>query len=230
KGISTAGEIAEISGVPRSRTYDVRESLEIRGFAIKKLGKPVKYISVKPEIVIEKLKNNTFTDAEEKVKTLSNLKDTKEFEELQQLHKSGVEPIKNHELSTSIRGRSNLYSQLRNTMESAEKTVYITSSANELTTKQKMFTEVFDKLNKRGITIKVIISDSDEDAKKLSKKLRVPIKFKNINARFLIADKKELIFTIKPNSVHEDYDYGVWVNSEYFASSMAYMFELAWKD
>ena len=28
KGISSAGEIAEISGVPRSRTYDVLESLE----------------------------------------------------------------------------------------------------------------------------------------------------------------------------------------------------------
>ena len=66
KGISSAGEIAEISGVPRSRTYDVLESLEKRGFVIQKLGKPVKYIAVKPEIVIEKLKNNTATHAEEK--------------------------------------------------------------------------------------------------------------------------------------------------------------------
>ena len=53
KGIASAGEIAEISGVPRSRTYDVLESLEKRGFAIVKIGKPVKYISVKPTEVIE---------------------------------------------------------------------------------------------------------------------------------------------------------------------------------
>ena len=33
KGIASAGEIAEISGVPRSRTYDVLESLEKQGFA-----------------------------------------------------------------------------------------------------------------------------------------------------------------------------------------------------
>ena len=38
KGIASAGEIAEISGVPRSRTYDVLESLEKRGFTILKLG------------------------------------------------------------------------------------------------------------------------------------------------------------------------------------------------
>jgi len=39
KGVASAGEIAEISGVPRSRTYDVLESLEKKGFAIIKIGK-----------------------------------------------------------------------------------------------------------------------------------------------------------------------------------------------
>ena len=47
RGIASAGEIASISSVPRSRTYDVLESLEKRGFAITKIGKPVKYIAVK---------------------------------------------------------------------------------------------------------------------------------------------------------------------------------------
>jgi UDP-N-acetylglucosamine 2-epimerase (non-hydrolysing) len=36
-GVSSAGEIAEISGVPRSRTYDVLEGLEKAGFVIQKL-------------------------------------------------------------------------------------------------------------------------------------------------------------------------------------------------
>src|SRR3989338_9228646 len=67
KGIASAGEVAEISGVPRSRTYDVLEGLEKRGFAITKLGKPVKYIGVKPRAIIEKLKNNVKSDAEERV-------------------------------------------------------------------------------------------------------------------------------------------------------------------
>lgn len=230
KGVSSAGEIAEISGVPRSRTYDVLESLEKAGFVIEKLGKPVKYIAVKPEVVIEKLKNNTMKSAEEKVKTLSKLKDTQEYEELKDLHKTGVEPIKNHELSTSIKGRQNLYSQIRDVMENAESSVHMISSSYELLSKQKMFSTIFDKLKKRKIDIKIIIPESEEDAKKLEKKLKVPIKSKSINSRFVIADKRELIFTIKPTSVHEDFDYGVWINSEYFANSLAYMFELAWKN
>jgi len=156
RGMSSAGEIAEMSGVPRSRTYDVLESLEKRGFAIEKLGKPVKYLAVKPSIVIEKLKNNTMKYAEEKVEVLSNLKDTKEYEELQSLHDTGIEPVKNHELSTSIKGRSNLYSQLRDTMESSEDCVYLATSSYELMSKQKMFSEVFDKLKKRNVDMKVL--------------------------------------------------------------------------
>lgn len=230
KGISSAGEIAEISGVPRSRTYDVLESLEKRGFAIEKLGKPVKYIAVKPEIVIEKLKNNTVKNAEERVKVLSDLKDTKEFEELKELHKSGIEPIKNQELSTSIKGRANLYNQMRDVMENAQTSVYLSTSSYELMSKQKMFTEIFEKLKKRKIDVKVMVSDLEDEAKKLSKKFGAIVKAKLINARFIIADRREIIFTIKPTTVHEDFDYGVWINSEFFANSMAYMFELAWKD
>src|SRR3989338_3401555 len=73
KGIASAGEVTEISGVPRSRTYDVLEGLEKRGFAIMKLGKPVKYIAVKPNIVIEKLKSKTINEANDKIKNISKL-------------------------------------------------------------------------------------------------------------------------------------------------------------
>src|SRR3990172_6900834 len=98
KGIASAGEVAEISGVPRSRTYDVLESLEKRGFAITKIGKPVKYISVKPTEVIEKIKSKAMLEAQEKVKSLSSLKETPEYMELELLHKSGFSPIKSSDI------------------------------------------------------------------------------------------------------------------------------------
>ncbi len=228
RGISSAGEIAEISNVPRSRTYDVLEGLEKRGFVIQKLGKPVKYIAVKPNVVIEKLKNNTMNSAEEKLKTLSNLKDTAEYKELEELHNSGIVPIKNHDMSTSIKGRNNLYIQMRDLMENAQRHVYLVSSSYELLNKAKMFKEVFEKLKKRKIDVRVMIPDDNKEVEKLSKKFNVEIRSKPINARFLIADKAELIFTMKPTNVHEDFDYGVWVNSPFFSNSVAYMFELAW--
>lgn len=230
KGISSAGEIAEISGVPRSRTYDVLEGLEKRGFAIQKIGKPVKYIAVKPGIIIEKLKNNTMRLAEERVEVLDKLIDSPEYEEIKALHDSGLEPVRNQNVSSSIKGRSNLYSQMRDIMENSEESLYVATSMFELNNKFRMFSEVFAKLKKRGVDIKVIISESEEDAKKMSKKLGIEIKSKKVNGRFIISDKKEIVFTIRPSSIHEDSDNAFWINSQYFTNSLAYMFELAWKD
>jgi len=99
KGIASAGEIAEISGVPRSRTYDVLESLEKQGFAIAKIGKPVKYLAVKPVAILEKLKNNALHNATEKVEILAQLKETKEYAELEELYKTGITPIRHEEMN-----------------------------------------------------------------------------------------------------------------------------------
>jgi len=82
KGVASAGEIAEMSRVPRSRTYDVLESLEKKGFAIVKLGKPVKYMGIKPKMVLEKIKNNIKKNAEDRVKSLADIKLTEEFVKL----------------------------------------------------------------------------------------------------------------------------------------------------
>jgi hypothetical protein len=101
---------------------------------------------------------------------------------------------------------------------------------DELLSKQKMFKDIFNKLKKRKINIKIMIPDNENEVNKLTRKFGVPIKSKNMNARFLISDRRELIFTIKPTNVHEDFDYGVWINSEFFTNSLAYMFDLAWKD
>ena len=56
RGVSTAGELSDIANVPRSRSYDVLESLEKKGFIIMKLGKPIKYIAVTPSEVVDRVK------------------------------------------------------------------------------------------------------------------------------------------------------------------------------
>src|SRR3989344_5547615 len=113
KGIASAGEVASLSEVPRSRTYDVLESLEKRGFAIAKLGKPVKYIGVKPKMIIEKLKNNVRKDAEEKMFELARIKTTNEFETLESLYLGGLEPVRKEDISIALKGRSNISNHVK---------------------------------------------------------------------------------------------------------------------
>ena len=163
KGVASAGEIAEMSGVPRSRTYDVLESLEKGGFAIMKLGKPVKYIAVKPNIVIEKLKLKTMKDADEKIENISKLKKTDEYRELEQLYNVGITPVKQEDISGSVRGKSTIYNHIKELLENSKKEVIICTTTQELLSKSRFFSLLFDRLQKNNIKIKIALSGDEKE-------------------------------------------------------------------
>jgi len=228
KGIASAGEIAELSGVPRSRTYDVLESLEKRGFAIIRIGKPVKYIAIKPTEVIEKMKNDTMQEAHEKVKSLSNLKSTNEYAELAQLHTTGISPIKVQEITGSLRGRANIISKIRDLVENCEKEVLICTSVIDFEDKARVLVPAIEKLTKNNIKVKLAISGDEEKIKKISHKHNLKPKIIDSNARFFIADKKQAILMITPEN--SDEEMGVWLNSEFFTQSLHNLIEKTWNN
>jgi len=228
RGVASAGEIAEISGVPRSRTYDVLESLEKQGFTIMKLGKPVKYIAVKPNIIIEKLKSNTLKDTDEKLKILSELKSTKEYSELEQLYTVGIEPVRHEDVSGAIKGKSTIYNHIKDVLENAKKQVIICTSAEEIKNKSRFFSTIFERLKKANIKITVALSGEEKDIKKISSKFKIKAKPINIDAKFYIVDNDQVLFIIsKGNSPDEEL--AVWLNTPFFTSALAFLFEEAVK-
>jgi len=226
RGVCSVGEISEVSGVPRSRTYDVLESLEKNGFAITKLGKPVKYVAVKPAAVIEKLKNNAKREAEEKVKTLNKLPGTDEFKKLELLHKSGIEPVKHGDLSSAIKGRGNIYNYLKEILDNADKEIIICTTAEEILRRIKVFDQLFGRLRKSGVVIKLALNGNDVELREVANRLKIkPIKF-GMDAKFMIVDRNQALLMVT-NSEHEDQEVGIWVNSPFFANSLASLFDLA---
>lgn len=223
KGIASAGEVAELSGVPRSRTYDVLESLEKRGFAITKIGKPVKYISVKPTEVIEKIKSNAMQEAQERVKSLSSLKETQEYTELEQLHNSGISPIKSSEIAGSLRGRSNILSRVRELLENAKSEAVICTSVTDFEDKSRVLASAIEKLGKKEIKLKIALSGDQDKVRKLNSKYNLKAKPISSNARVFIADNKEVLFMVTPESAEEEI--GVWLDSPFFTDSLANIIE-----
>jgi HTH-type transcriptional regulator, sugar sensing transcriptional regulator len=222
KGVVSAGETAELSGVPRSRTYDVLESLAKRGFAIVKLGKPVKYIAIEPKTVVEKMKNKTLQDAQEKVKTLSNLRETTEYTELEQLHKTGITPVKAEDLSGHLQGRANTISKMREVFANASKEVIICTSTDDFENKSRILIPALDSLAKDKVKVKLALSGEIDKIKRLSKKYDLKIKQIDNKGKFFIGDRKEILFMIHPENADEEI--GVWINSPFFANTIAGMF------
>lgn len=228
KGVASAGEIAELSGVPRSRTYDVLESLEKQGFAISKLGKPAKYIAVKPSVILEKMKTNTMKDAEEKVSVLSKLRTTSEYSELENLYSTGIQPVRHEEISGAIKGKATIYSHIKEILENAKREVIICTSTRDFSEKLRLFTTLINRLQKANINVKIALAGLDADIKKLSNKTKVKIKKIDINTKFFIVDQEQVLFMLSDGTIADE-ELAIWLNTEFFTSALTYLFNQVWE-
>ncbi len=233
RGTSTAGELSNISGVPRSRTYDILESLEKKGFIVMKLGKPIKFVAIKPEEVVERVKRNLANYTKERLSRLEKLKDDEVLGELSSLFTKGVKFVEPSELSGSLRGRENLYNHLDMMIRGAEKSITLVTTNDGLSRKMEALFPSLDKAKKRNISVRIaapIDSNNIEVAREFKKICDVR-NLEKIKARFMIIDSNQVMFMLLDDEkFHPSYDVGIWINTEFFAQALEQFFELAWKD
>lgn len=232
RGVSTAGELSDIADVPRSRSYDVLESLEKKGFVVMKIGKPIKYIAVPPKEVLERVKKNVQEDAKNQLKKLTDLKGTDVITELNDLHTQGVELIEPSDLSGSLRGRHNLYNHLELAIKNAENTVTLMTTSQGLMRKVEGLMPVFEKLKKRGVKIRIAAPITKESAAAAKEIMSVAdVRSTDSKARFCVVDGKEIVFMVLDDQeVHPTYDIGIWVNTPFFANALESLFDTSWKN
>ena len=233
RGVSTAGELSNISDVPRSRTYDILESLEKKGFVVMRLGKPIKFVALKPEEVVERVKRNLFVEAQNKTKRLEQLKTDDVLSELTSLYTNGVKFVEPSDLSGSLRGWQNVYNHLDMMVRSAEKGITVVTTAEGLNRKFEALLPALEKAKKRGVEIRIaapIVSENYKIAKDLSKIADVrDIGQAKINGRFTIIDSAQLLFMLLDDKkVHPNYDVGVWLSSDFFSLALEQMFTQSW--
>ncbi len=233
RGTSTAGELSNISDVPRSRTYDILESLEKKGFIVMRLGKPIKFVALKPAEVVERAKKNLMVDAKERSKRLESLKNDEVLGELTSLFTKGVKFIEPSDLSGSIKGRQNLYNHLDMMVRDAEKTITIMTTAEGLNRKLEILMPSLEKCKKRGVKIRIAAPINNNNLK-VAKEFKKVAEVRNVEkfkARFTIIDSNQIMFMLLDDEkFHPNYDLGVWINTEFFAQALEQLFELAWKE
>ncbi len=235
RSVSTAGDLSSISDVPRSRTYDILESLEKKGFIVTKLGKPIKFMALKPEEVIERVKKNLRSETEEKAKRLERVKGDDVLKELKNLYNQDSKYVDPSDMSGSMRGRQNIYNHLDMMVREAEKSITIVTTPQGLNRKMEALRPSLKKAKDRGVDIRIGTSINDENkdiAKELSEVAEIrDMSDHSLKARFTIVDSRGLLFwLLNDENIHPDYDVSVWLNAPFFAQALEEMFEKAWED
>lgn len=231
KGVASAGELSDISNVPRSRSYDVLESLEKKGFVIMKLGKPIKYLAVKPEEIMKRVKDSIQIRAETQIENLEKVRKESLFNEIELLYKNGIENIDPSSLAGSMKGRDNVYQQINSMLDRAQKSVFIVTTADGFVRKGDKFKNAFKRLAAQDVKIRIVAPIS-KDSKRVYDNIKGYAQIKHsdqINSRFIIVDNKEVLFhVVDDKNVHESYDTGIWVDTPYFAGTLSAMFGQTW--
>lgn len=231
RGISTAGELSDISEVPRSRSYDILETLEKKGFIVMKLGKPIQYIAVPPDEVMRRVKRRVQNNAEKQVELLENIRKESLFDELQLLYKRGITFVDPSTLSGAFKGRDNLYDHLEAVFKNAKKSVIIMTTADGLNRKADALKSALRRGKSNGVRVR-IAAPINKVSQKAADSLREVAEVRNIEkikARFAVVDGKNVTFMVMDDKeVHESYDIGIWANTPFFATALENMFNLAW--
>ena len=231
RGIATAGELSDIANVPRSRSYDILESLEKKGFVIAKFGKPIKYMAISPEEVVERVKKHMQKQVDVRIKRLDDIDNTEIVDELSNLHKQGADFVEPSDRSGNLKGRHNIYDQLDNLIKAAEKSIVLMTTEQGLVRKIEGLGHLFAKLKKRGVDIKIAAPITETNkASAESIAASAEVRHTDIKGRFCIVDGRELVFMVMDDSeVHPTYDTAIWINTPFFAGVLQGLFELAWK-
>ncbi|MBN2052162.1 TrmB family transcriptional regulator [Candidatus Woesearchaeota archaeon] len=228
RGVSTAGELSDIAGVPRSRSYDILESLEKKGFIVMKIGKPIKYLALPPEEVVERVKKRITMQAQERTVNLEQLKGSELLKELNLLHNQGVDMVNPLDLTGVIKGRNQIYNHLSTMIKNAKKSVVLMTTEEGLIRKHKHFGKVLKKASEKGVSVKILSSLTNK-SKEAIDELKEFAEVKNIkgfNGRFCIIDNKEIAFMLLDDTkVHPSYDTAVWVNTPIFAETVNKAFD-----
>ncbi len=231
RGVASAGELADISGVPRSRSYDVLETLEKKGFVLMKLGKPIKYLAVKPEEVIKRVRRTVEDRAKEHVTDLEKIHETPIYKEMELLYKQGIEKVDATDMSGLLKGRKNIHDHLKTLVANAEKSLTIVTTQNGFIRKTDSLKSALKRAKERGVKIRIAAPvDSNMVAEEI-KKLAEVRKITGQKARFVIADGKSVLFMLaNDEEVHEAYDLGVWVSTPFFANALEQLFDMSWQN
>ncbi|NQU98383.1 TrmB family transcriptional regulator [Candidatus Woesearchaeota archaeon] len=232
RGVSTAGELSDIANVPRSRSYDVLESLEKKGFIIMKIGKPIKYLVIPPNEVLERVKKRIKEDVNHQINSLEKLECSEVLNELNVLHSEGVTLVEPTDITASLKGRDRLYSHFDLMIKEAENSILLMTTEQGIIRKLEVMSRSLEKAHKKGVKIK-IAAPVTENTKKLLKEAKkfAEVRDCKTKGRFCLVDEKEITFMLLDDEkVHPSYDVGVWVNTPFFSQTLLELFNLAWEN
>lgn len=237
RGVSNVGELSEVAKVPRSRCYDVLETLADKGFVMIKPTKPITYVAVHPEEALDKVKKHHERNFERMRNRVDRVKKTDNLEKLKQLYTQGVETLDPSELTGTIKGKELINQQLASMLKNANSRINLLTSRQGLSELEAGHINLIEKANKKGVKVRILAPLEEGSGKKLThyaelKDIKSAESIGNLGGRLAIADGNELLFALTHDEkTHPTQDIAMWSKSDHASKEVFEpIFEMLWNE
>lgn len=220
KGKATVGKLSEIANVPRSRSYDVLESLMKKGFVVMANKKPKEYAPKKLSNIIDLKKKNVMHSAEREIKFMEELKNSDIFSELDKIHKMGFNISEQENAVSFLKGKKNIKNKIEHILSNFVNQILISETNEGINKNNETFKNVKSK-NRQNI--KVLINHPDKRCKKTLDGYN--LRSSNIQSRFYIVDNKELMIML-----FEEDNFCIVINNSGFIDELTQIFKNQFED
>lgn len=237
KGVATAGELSEIANVPRSRTYDVLQTLADRGFVIVQTSKPLKYVAISPDEALDKVKENLKRDLNQKTERIDKLKSSSLIRELKEIHKKGLQLVSPEDLTGALKGRYAVLQQMDSMLKNASSSVDIVTTPSGLNELFENHISVLKKLKEKGVKIKIAAKtdDNSSDAIKalsgVAEIRAISGKELPLSGRFYLVDDSQMMMGLSDlDDMHASQQMMFWTKSGHASKNLVKpLFNLVWE-
>jgi sugar-specific transcriptional regulator TrmB len=236
KGTATAGELSAIANVPRSRTYDVLQTLADRGFVIVQTSKPLRYVAITPSESLEKAKQRLREKFRQMEKKIERLKTSGLISELNVLHKQGLKLISPEDVTGALKGKYSVLQHMDSMLRNASSSVNIVTTPAGLNDLFENHISILKKLNESGVKIRIAtkvdksVSDAIKAFSGIAEIRNITEEELPLSGRFYVVDGQQMMMGLSdPEIVHSSQDMMFWTKSEHVTKGMIEpLFSLVW--
>jgi sugar-specific transcriptional regulator TrmB len=227
KGAQEASKVSRYSGLPRSHTYAVLKSLQMRGLVI-----------VIPEAInryrAAPLDEGLDLLIEEKDQQMSTLKQAKDTL-LSEIKPKEAIPSNSQSMVLMYNGRQNVYKLIDEMFSRCNDTCDIMTTSRGIVRFYKYFSDMASEFRSKDIQVRFIApvsSESHDMALKLSRLVEMHSIDTLPYIRFVLVDSREVLFA---EYAEDDYkstgkETGIWINQNDLARMMRTMFDNTWQN
>ncbi len=194
-GAATPAVLSKDSGIPRARIYDVLDSLQLKGFIVKKPTRPVEYKALALDAVYKNLSQRRASEHQQDLIELRSIAlSLSSTLEMARHERGGVA-----EDAVMLSGKHPIYAQLIQEAEKAKESVVIYSTPDGLKQKQAALSSKSDKMARKGVKVHYKASQT---------------------GRYAVFDQKRVLLFLNPASDNPKNERALLLDSPFLATHL----------